>query len=119
PPSPAALWEELARLYDSMPAGVFSLDGYERFLEDNFLRRGVPNQFRGMPANLRIIAHELDSGRPAIFGGEGLDHVSISRACIASMATSPLFSPVRIGEQHYMNPSPSQVSHVDVAAELG
>lgn len=33
-PSSNALWEELARLYDSMPAGLFSLDGYERFLID-------------------------------------------------------------------------------------
>jgi predicted acylesterase/phospholipase RssA len=119
PPSPAALWEELARLYDSMPAGLFSLDAYERFLEDNFLRRGVPNQFRNMPAQLRILAHELDSGKPVVFGSQELEHVAVSRACIASMATPPLFSPVRIGEQHYFNPSPSQVSHVDVAVALG
>src|SRR5688572_11679103 len=31
---PSQLWEELDRLYDSLPAGIFSLDGYERFLED-------------------------------------------------------------------------------------
>ena len=27
-PAPAALWEELDRLYDSLPAGLFTLDGY-------------------------------------------------------------------------------------------
>ena len=30
------------------------------------------------------------------FGGEGFDHVSVTRACIASMAVAPFFSPVRI-----------------------
>jgi predicted acylesterase/phospholipase RssA len=117
--SPAALWEELARVYDSMPAGLFSLDGYERFLEDNFARRGVPNHFRAMPKPLRIIAHELDSGEPVVFGGVAQEHVPITRACIASMATPPLFSPVRIGNLHYLNPAPSQLCHVDVALELG
>lgn len=118
-PSPSALWEELARLYDSMPAGIFSLDGYERFLEEIFSRRGVPNQFRALPKPLRIIAHDLDTGEPAIFGSEGLDHVSVTRACIASMATPPLFSPVQIGQNQYINPAPCQVSHLDLALELG
>jgi len=118
-PSPSVLWDELARLYDSSPAGMFSLDGYERFLEENFARRSVPNHFRQMPRQLRIIAHELDTGAPAIFGGPDLEHVPVSRACIASMATPPLFSPVRIGDCHYLNPAPAQVSHVDLAVELG
>lgn len=118
-PSPAALWEELARVYDSMPAGLLSLDGYERFLVENFAKRQVPNVFSSMPRALRIIAHDLDSGEPVTFGEPGFDHVSVSRACIASMATPPLFSPVRIGDSHYINPAPAQRSHVDVASEFG
>jgi len=118
-PTPASLWEELARLYDSMPAGLFSLDGYERFLDDTFARRGVPNQFSALSKSLRIIAHDLDTGTPAVFGGPGLTHVSIARACTASMAIPPLFTPVRIGNSHYFNPAPSQVSHIDLAVELG
>ncbi len=118
-PSPAALWEELARLYDSLPAGLFSLEGYERFLEDNFLRRGVPNQFGNLPKTLRVLAHDLDSGAAVRFGAPGFEHVPVTRACVASMATPPLFSPVRIGNSHYINPAPVQVSHVDAAVELG
>ncbi len=118
-PTPAALWEELSRLYDSMPAGLFSLEVYERFLEDNFARRGVPNQFRALEKPLRILAHELDSGEPVVFGESGMDHMSVARACVASMATPPLFSPVRIGDSHYFNPGPCEISHVDVAAAMG
>lgn len=118
-PTVASTWEELAELYDSLPAGLFSLEGYERFLEDNFARRGVPNHFRAMPKVLRIVAHELDSGDPAVFGAEGLEHVPVTRACVASMAMPPLFAPVRIGDSYYFDPAPSQVSPVELALELG
>lgn len=118
-PTAAATWEELAEAYDSLPTGLFSLEGYERFLEDNFARRSVPNHFRAMPKVLRIIAHELDTGEPAVFGEPGLDHVPITRACAASMAMPPLFSPVRIGNSYYFDPAPAQVSPVELAAELG
>jgi len=114
-PSPAEIWEELDRLYDSLPAGVFTLDGYERFLEEFFVRRGVPNGFPALPRPLRIIAHDLDSGEPRLFGAPGDDQVQITRACIASMAVPPLFSPVRIGDRHYINAGAGQLEHFDVA----
>lgn len=118
-PAPAALWEELDRLYDSLPAGLFTLDGYERFLEDFFVRRGVPNSFYAMPRPLRIMAHDLDSGRLAVFGQGDSAEVSVTRACIASMAVPPFFSPVRIGERHYINAGAGQVAHLEVAIGLG
>jgi len=119
PTSPAALWEELDRFNDSLPAGLFSLDAYERFLEDFFVRREVPNTFSAMPKVLRIAAHDLDSGEEVLFGAGGFDHVPITRACIASMALPPLFSPVRIGARHYIDAGSAQVRHIDVALEHG
>jgi predicted acylesterase/phospholipase RssA len=118
-PAPSALWEELDRLYDSLPAGLFTLDGYERFLEDFFVRRGVPNSFYGMPRPLRIMAHDLDSGQLSVFGQGNSAEVSVTRACIASMAVPPFFSPVRIGERHYINAGAGQVAHLEVAVEMG
>jgi len=118
-PPPAALWEELDRLYDSLPAGLFTLDGYERFLEDFFVRRGVSSSFYGLPRPLRILAHDLDSGKLAVFGDPEAVEVSVTRACIASMAVPPFFSPVRIGERHYINAGAAQVAHLEVAIEQG
>ncbi len=119
PPSPAVLWEELDRFNDSLPAGVFSLDAYERFLAAFFERRGVPNTFSALPRPLRVVSHELDSGALTVFGAEPHHHVPVSRACIASMALPPLFSPVRIGDRHYVDAGAAQVAHLDVALGEG
>lgn len=118
-PAPRLLVEELERLYDSLPAGFFTLDRYERFLEDFFARRAIPNSFSLMPRPLRIMAHDLDSGEQVLFGTPGFEHVPVTRACVASMASPPYFSPVRIGDRHYIDPGAAQVSHLDVAVAEG
>lgn len=118
-PTPAALWEELDRFFDSLPAGFFSLDAYERFLEEFFVRRGIANTFHGLPRRLRVMAHDLDSGEQILFGSEGHDHVPVTRACIASMAVPPFFSPVRIGDRQYIDAGAAQFTHLDVAVDAG
>jgi NTE family protein len=83
------------------------------------VRRGVPNHFPSMPRTLRIIAHDLDSGELVVFGGANFTHVPVTRACSASMALPPIFSPVRIGARHYVDAGAAQVSHLDVADQGG
>ncbi len=119
PPSATVLWEQLDRVFDSLPPGVYSLDGYERFLEDFFVRRGVPNNFAAMPRPLRVLAHDVDSGERVIFGRSGFDHEPVTRACIASMALPPLFSPVRIGNRYYFDAGAAQAAHLAAAVEEG
>ncbi len=119
PTAASAVVEELERLEDSMPAGVLTLDAYERFLEDFFVRRGVPNNFHGMPRRLIVMAHDLDTGAEVQFGAPGFDSVTVTRACIASAALPPFFSPVRIGDRHYIDPGAAPVSHFDVALDGG
>jgi predicted acylesterase/phospholipase RssA len=116
---PARLTQELDRLYDSLPAGLFTLDGYERFLEAFFVRRGVPNAFRDMPRALRILAHDLDSGEPVAFGAPEFDRVTVARACIGSMAIPPLFSPVRVGDRHYISSGSAEVAQLELAVSEG
>jgi NTE family protein len=116
-PSPMALWEELDRLYDSLPAGFFSLERYERFFADRLARRGMPNSFAGLPRELRVIAHDLDRGQEVLFGEPGYDHVPITRACTASMALPPFFSPVRIGERYYIDAGAAQVRALEAAVK--
>ena len=65
------------------------------------------------------MAHDLDSGAQIQFGSEGHDDVSVARACVASMALPPFFSPVQIAGRHYIDPGPAQCTHVDVAVAAG
>ncbi len=118
-PSHLFLWEQLDRLNDSLPAGLFRLDRYERLLAEVFLRRGIPNDFRNMPTRLRIAAHDLDSGERAMFGDDRFAHVPVSLACTASLALPLFFSPVRIDGRHYLDGGLGHVAHLDVAAALG
>jgi predicted acylesterase/phospholipase RssA len=83
------------------------------------VRRGVPNAFSDMPRALRIVAHDLDSGEPVAFGAAGFDRVAITRACIASMAIPPLFSPVRLGDRHYISSGAAEVEQLELAVAEG
>lgn len=111
--------EQMDRLEDSLPAGVLRLDKYERFLAEFFLRRGIPNTFRSMPRELYVAAHDLDTGDRVLFGSEGYRDVPVSLACSASMALPLFFSPVRIGDRHYLEGGLGHVAHLDVAEQKG
>lgn len=118
-PGTALLLEQMDRLYDSLPAGVFTLDRYERFLAEFFLRRGIPNAFRAMPRALRIPTYDLDSGERVVFGAPGHEDIPVSLACTASLALPAFFSPVRIGDRHYIDGGVGHGAHLDVAVEAG
>jgi predicted acylesterase/phospholipase RssA len=111
--------EQLDRFADSLPAGLFRLDRYERFLAEFFLRRGVPNAFRAMPRALRIAASDLDSGARVMFGSDDAEQVPVSLACAASLALPMFFSPMRVGDHHYLDGELGHVAHLDVAADMG
>jgi predicted acylesterase/phospholipase RssA len=119
PPRNMLLLEQMDRLYDSLPAGLFGLDRYERFLAEFFLRRGIPNSFRAMPRPLRIATYDLDSGQRVMFGAPGWEDVPVSLACAASLALPVFFSPVRIGNRHYIDGGVGHGAHLDVAADAG
>ena len=111
--------EEIDRLEDSLPAGLFTLDRFERFLAEFFLRRDIPNVFFAMPRSLRVVAHDLDSGQRVVFGAPGHDDVPVSLACAASCALPLFYSPVRIGQRHYIDGGLCSMTHFDVAREHG
>lgn len=118
-PTHLYVWEQLDRFNDSLPAGIFRLDRYERFLAEFFLRRGIPNTFRAMPRPLRIATHDIDSGDQVMFGAAGFEDVPVSLACAASLALPLFFSPVRIGGRHYIDGGLGSVAHLDVAEAEG
>ncbi len=113
------LWDELERFLDSLPAGLFTMDAYERFLEEFLARRGIPFEFDKLPRTLRIVAMDLDGGQRAVFGAPPLERVPLPRAAAAAAAVPAIYAPVRIGERDYVASGVGDAAHVDVATSLG
>jgi len=113
------VWNELERFVDSLPAGLFSLDAYEKFLGELMERRSIPARFDRMQKPLALVAYDLDAGERTVFGVMGRSDVPVVKAVAASTAIPILFAPVRIGERDYVDGGLGDVAHVDVAVELG
>jgi predicted acylesterase/phospholipase RssA len=113
------VWHELERFIDSLPAGLFSLDPYERFFAEFMERRGIGSSFAALPKPLAVVAHDLDAGGRTVFGASPFVDIPIARAVVASSAIPVLFAPVRVGERDYIDGGLGDVAHVDVARQLG
>jgi predicted acylesterase/phospholipase RssA len=108
-------WQEIDRFQDVLPAGLFSLEHFEHFLEAFYERRGVPLSFSKLPRPLVVPAHDLDTGENALFGLGALKHERIARAICASASLPLFFAPVRIGGRMYFAGSTGNAAMLDVA----
>jgi predicted acylesterase/phospholipase RssA len=113
------VWEEVERFVDSMPAGVLTLDAYERFLNDFMQRRNIPARFAELPKTLLVVASELDAGGRAVFGQGELAHVPVARAVAASSAIPLLYAPVDIQGRDYIDCGIGDMAHIDLAERAG
>lgn len=113
------LWYELERFVDSLPAGLFSIDPYERFFDEFMERRGIEKSFSKLPRPLALVAHDIDAGERVVFGAAPLRPAPISQAVVASSAIPVLFAPVRIGDRDYIDGGLGDLAHVDIAEQLG
>lgn len=113
------LWNEIDRFYDSLPAGFFTVDPFERFLSEVFQRRGIPSSFEDLPRELYIVASDLDLGERVVFGPGRDGDVPIPRAVAASCAVPMLYAPLRIGERDLIAANAGEAGHADVAVDAG
>ncbi len=113
------LWTELDRFYDSLPAGFFAVDPFERFLSEVLRRRGIAESFEELPSALYIIAYDLDQGERVVFGAEPHEQASVPKAVAASCAVPMLYAPVRIGERDLIAANAGETGHADVAVSAG
>lgn len=108
-------WKELDRLYDVLPAGLFSLESFEHFLDSYLERRGIGSLFRDLKRPLVVPAHDLDSGEIVPFGARGEENTRVARAICASMSLPLFFAPVRIGDRMFFAGSTGNASALDLA----
>jgi NTE family protein len=118
-PLEADVWTELERFIDSLPAGLFSIEPYERFFDEFMERRGIGGSFTDLPRPLALIAHDLDAGERTVFGAPPLRNVPVSQAVAAASALPVMFAPFRIQNRDYIDGGLGDLAHVDVAEKLG
>ncbi len=118
-PVPASVLEELDRLYDVLPPGLFSLEAYEQFFGECLFRRGLPSGFSALATTLLLPAYDIDSGERIVFGRAPLAHVPIPRAVCAASAMPLFHTPVQVGDRFFLSGTTGAVAHVDVALSAG
>jgi NTE family protein len=97
------LAELLSDLTDALPAGIFSLKHYEKFI-DNFLsHHHLATRFSDVKKELYVTANDLDTGHRVIFGQGAFAKMSIARAICASSAIPLFFEPVRYLGRDYID----------------
>lgn len=109
----------LHMLQESLPAGLFSLVNYERYLRQSFSLPGLTNDFRQLRHELYIPAVDLDRGRFDVFGEGEFADVPISEAVAATAAIPILFVPYRLRGRDYVDGGIARFLYMDVAMNHG
>ncbi|HST45672.1 MAG TPA: patatin-like phospholipase family protein [Luteimonas sp.] len=108
-------WSDLvARFGGLVPNGLFDNAEVERFLRDVFSRRGRSNDFRTLGRTLFVVAVDLDTGEPVLFGDSGWDDVPISVAVQASAALPGLYPPVELRGRHLVDGALRRTMHASL-----
>jgi len=108
-----------ARLARALPVGLFDNKPIRDYLERVFDHEDRTDDFRRLAHRLVVVAADLDSGKAALFGEPGLDHVPISVAVQASIALPGLYPPVPIGDRYYVDGVLLKTLHGSVAIDAG
>lgn len=115
----ANFWGEIDRFYDSIPAGISSLDPFAEMLAKMFRRRGISERFADLPGRLLLIANDLDQGEPVVFGLGHREDAEITRAIAAASASAGIYAPVTIDGRDYIASSPLEGRHIELAVNEG
>lgn len=118
-PLRGGMLESLATLSRAVPIGMFDNARIDRFLAGLLSGAGRTNDFRRLRCKLYLVATNLDTGGPVVFGAPGHDHVPISRAIGASSALPGLFPPVEIDGEHYVDGALNKTLHASLALDQG
>jgi NTE family protein len=101
------------------PVGLFDSAPMERYLARVLSGAGRTNDFRRLKAKLRVVAVKLDSAELVTFGGEGNDHVPISKAVQASLSLPGFYCPVQIDGEDYIDGVARRTLNASVALDEG
>jgi predicted acylesterase/phospholipase RssA len=113
------IFESLQHLKGALPLGLFESEPLAAYIQRLAMAPGRTDDFRKLTRKLYIVATDLDTAEPVIFGGKGFDHVPISRAVEASAALPGLFAPVKIAGRYYVDGALQKTLHASAALKEG
>lgn len=114
-----SLTDVLAMVAELAPGGFYSLDGMSEMLERQLSRDGFTNDFREMAKELYIVATDLDTCEPVVFGEAGWDDIPISLATAASGALPLIYKGVQIRGREFVDGGLRSFANVETAVEKG
>jgi len=114
-----SLVDALAMMSDLAPGGFYSLEGMAEMLERQLQRDGWSNDFRELQKELYIVATDLDTCEPVVFGEHGWDDVPISRATAASAALPLVYKGINIRGREFVDGGLRSFANVETAVDKG
>lgn len=114
-----SLFDVIWSLSEALPSGLYDGMALERYVRHVLSGPGRSNRFNDLDRELYIIATNLDSGRRVVFGREHRSKVPISLAVAASTALPLVYTPVRIGNNEYVDGGLRGTASLDLAIEHG
>jgi NTE family protein len=106
-------------LAESLPAGMYTTRGVERYVRQVLSDPDRTNDFRQLGRELYLVATDLDTCERIVFGSAGWDDVPISQAVAASSALPMMYRPVEIKDRELIDGGVLSTTNVDLAVEAG
>ena len=116
-PIDVGLFGALSHIQSAIPNAIFANEPLRRFLAELYTSPGRTDDFRQLERKLHVVATNLDTGRPIVFGTPHHDHVPISTAVQASTALPGLFPPVEIQGEYFVDGGLLRTLHASVALD--
>lgn len=118
-PHDQSFLEAMTILAQVAPSGLFDNAALEAYLARAFNTSGRTNDFRELRRRLFVIATDVETTDAVCFGAPGLDHIPVSRAIQASMATPGLYVPVEVEGHYCVDGTLRKGLHASVAFDHG
>lgn len=113
----------ITRPFDSAmrvtPTAMFSGEKLREYLETEYTKPGMKNNFRSLSKKLFIGATDQDDGSHVSFGTPGYDDVPLSSAVRASCAMTPYYNPEKIGDRYFVDGIFTRTIDIDIAVANG
>jgi predicted acylesterase/phospholipase RssA len=109
----------LVGLAESLPSGLYSGEGIERYVRTILSGPERCDDFRLLANELYLAATDLDTCERIVFGAEDWDDVPISTAVSASSALPMLYKPVKVKDRELIDGGILSTTNLDIAVEAG